>query len=316
MEELLDPGHDRGQPLKAVGSGAASDSRSHEPVQVEAVLEGLQLEAGDVILDATVGGGGHAQKILERIGSTGLLIGLDRDLEILEHTQKRLVRFQGQMKLIHGHFGEVAQWLDREGISSLDGALFDLGVSSFQLDQAQRGFSFKREGPLDMRMDGQESLTAGEIINHASLLELETIIRSYGQERWSGRIARAIVRARPLMTTTQLAQVLYRAIPHQAPQRIDPATRTFQAIRIAVNRELELLPQGLAQALGRLNQSGRVAVLSYHSLEDKVVKDLFRDEARGKRLKIVTPKPVRPSAREIELNPRARSARLRMGERL
>lgn len=288
----------------------------HEPVQVEAVLEGLQLERGDVVLDATVASGGHAEKILEAIGPTGWLIGLDRDAEILDHARERLDRFKEQMKLIHGHFGELARRLDQEGVGAIDAAFFDLGVSSFQLEEARRGFSFRLEGPLDMRMDGQAPLTAAQIVNHASLPELETMIRSWGQERWAGRIARAIVRARPFSTTVQLAQVIRRAVPGRQHPRIDPATRTFQAIRIAVNRELDLLPQGLIQAVERLNQSGRIAVLSYHSLEDRIVKVFFREEAKKRRLKIITPKPLRPHEREVGCNPRARSSRLRIAQKL
>lgn len=288
----------------------------HEPVQVEAVLEGLALQRGDWVLDATVGAGGHAREILKAIGPEGFLIGLDRDLQILEYARQRLDRSRNRVKLIHGHFGRIAELLDREGISSLDAALFDLGVSSFQLDEKERGFSFRQEGPLDMRMDRTEPLTAGQILNHASAIELEGILRSWGQERWAGRIASAIVRARPLSTTTQLAQVVCSAIPHRGHQRIDPATRTFQALRIAVNRELELLPQGLHQALERLKPGGRIAVLSYHSLEDRIVKRLFRGQVKEKRLKVVTSKPIRPMASELRRNPRARSARLRIGERL
>lgn len=185
-----------------------------------------------------------------------------------------------------------------------------------QLEDPQRGFSFAREGPLDMRMDPREELTAAEIVNHASMVELAEIIRAYGEERWAGRIAKTIVRERPLATTAQLAEVIRKAVPGAALHgRIDPSTRTFQALRIAVNRELELLPLGLAQAVRRLSAGGRIVVLSYHSLEDRIVKVTFREQAKAQVLEIITRKPVRPSEEEVARNPRSRSARMRVGQR-
>ncbi len=283
---------------------------------VRAVVEGLALLPGQVVLDATLGLGGHAEKILEALGPSGRLVGVDRDLEALEAAGRRLKRFGGQVLYAHGNFGELGRILNEAGVAQVDAALFDLGVSSLQLDKAERGFSFAREGPLDMRMDPQEEVTAAERVNRASRLEIEGWIRAYGEERWAGRIARAIVSGRPFSTTTQLAETIRRAVPPAHRRgRIDPATRTFQAIRLLVNRELELLPMGLMQAAERLRPGGRIAVLAYHSLEDRIVKVAFRDAARQGHLELVTRKPIRPSAEETAQNPRARSARLRIAQK-
>ena len=271
---------------------------------------------GAVVLDATVGLGGHAEALLEAAGPTGQLIGIDRDPEALEQAQVRLKRFQEQMKLIHASFGQLAVVLEELGVRQLDAALFDLGVSSFQLETAQRGFSFLREGPLDMRMDITQGRSAAEIVNRLSAHELADIIRQLGQERWASRIARAIVKHRPFSTTTGLAEVIQQAVPGQGrTYRIHPATRTFQAIRIAVNQELDLLPQGLHQAIERLKSGGRIAVLAYHSLEDRIVKTLFKEKAAAGALEILTRKPIRPSPEEVGRNVRSRSARLRIGQK-
>lgn len=291
----------------------------HKPVLLKEVREGLYLRPGDRVLDATVGLGGHAEELLEAIGPRGSLIGLDRDQEALDEAQKRLSRFGDQVKLIHGHFGQLQQLLGELDVDPFDAALFDLGVSSLQLARPSRGFSFAREGPLDMRMDTTEGRTAAHIVNHASCGELADLFRAFGEERFASRIARQIVRERPFSTTTPLAEVIRKAASPGAASprrsRIDAATRTFQAIRIAVNRELELLPTGIAQAMGHLRREGRLAVLSYHSLEDRIVKNFFRDEARAGRMSLITRKPIRPSAREVAENPRSRSARLRIGEK-
>lgn len=287
----------------------------HQPVLVEEVLRALALKPGAVVLDATVGMGGHAEAILQRIGPKGRLIAADRDPEAIDLARTRLQRFEEQVIWVRGHFGELARFLQEAGVEGLDAALFDLGVSSWQLEQGRRGFSFNREGPLDMRMDLEAGGTAAEIVNRASLPDLERMLRLYGQERWAGRIARAIVRARPLQTTVALAEVVRRAVPAAARRgRIDPATRTFQAIRIAVNEELDLLPQGLEQAVQRLKPSGRIAVLAYHSLEDRIVKLCFREQAKAGILRLLTPKPIRPTAEEVARNPRSRSACLRAAE--
>lgn len=277
----------------------------------------LALRPGAVVLDATVGWGGHAEHILERVGPSGRLIGLDRDEQALAAARQRLERFGDRITLVHGHFGEMDRILDGLGVKTIQGALFDLGVSSLQLEEAGRGFSFAREGPLDMRMDPTEPGTAGDIVNHSPERELREILWTYGEERWAGRIARAIVRRRPLATTTQLAEAARGAVPKGARRgRIDPATRTFQAIRIAVNREVVLLPLGLSHAIRWLGPDGRIVVLSYHSLEDRIVKVTFREQAKAGVLEIVTGKPLRPSAEEVARNPRSRSARLRAARRL
>ncbi len=269
-----------------------------------------------MVLDATVGLGGHAQAILERIGPEGFLVGIDRDDQALEEAQQRLGAYAKQMKLLKGSFGQAAQLLAQAGRHSLEAVLFDLGVSSLQLEKADRGFSFLREGPLDMRMDLSQARTAQELVNHTSLKELTDLLRNLGEERWAGRMARAIVRARPLTTTTELAQVIRGAVaPFARRGRIDPATRSFQALRIAVNQELEELTQGLAQALELVKAGGRIAVLSYHSLEDRIVKGNFRDWAREGKVELLTRKPMTPSEAEVARNPRSRSARLRIVQR-
>ncbi len=289
---------------------------SHQPVLVEAVVKGLAIGPGATVLDATVGLGGHAESLLKAAGPSGRLIGIDRDPQALEQCQGRLKGFQEQMKLIHASFGQLAAVLEELGVRQLDAALFDLGVSSFQLETAQRGFSFLREGPLDMRMDVTQGRSAAEMVNRLSAHELTEIIRELGQERWASRIARAIVKRRPFSTTTDLAQVIRQAVPGQGRKyRIHPATRTFQAIRIAVNEELDLLPQGLHQAIEKLKSGGRIAVLAYHSLEDRIVKTVFREKAAAGALEIVTRKPIRPSPEEVQRNVRSRSAHLRIGQK-
>ncbi len=276
----------------------------------------MALQPGFVVVDATVGLGGHAEAILQAVGPEGRLVGIDRDQEALERAGKRLENEGDRVKLVHGTFGELAQVLMEREVKGADAVLFDLGVSSYQLDTPERGFSFLREGPLDMRMDQTQERTAAEIINGARVQELTDLLREFGQERWAGRIAKAIVRERPFTTTTALAQAIRRAVPSSARhQRIDPATRTFQALRIAVNREMEVLPHGLKQAIDCLKPGGRIAVLAYHSLEDRIAKVVLREQAREGRLKVLTPKPIRPSEKEVARNSRSRSAHLRIAQR-
>ena len=289
----------------------------HRPVLLREVLEGLTLKPGAVVLDATLGLGGHAERMLQAVGPGGRLIGMDRDREALELAKPKLSDFKDQTIFIHGSFGELGRNLDQAGWPALDAALFDLGVSSLQLDKGERGFSFSREGPLDMRMDPDQETTAAHLINHLSPRELEEIIRTYGEERWAGRIAKVITRNRPFSSTSQLAEAIRSAVPAGARHgRIDPATRTFQAVRMSVNREQEEMAAWLPQAIDRLKPGGRIAVLSYHSLEDRIVKNLFRERAREGVLKLITKKPVRPSDEELSQNPRSRSARLRVAERV
>ena len=255
--------------------------------------------------------------MLQAVGPGGRLIGMDRDREALELARPKLSDFKDQTIFIHGSFGELGRNLDQAGWPALDAALFDLGVSSLQLEKGERGFSFSREGPLDMRMDPDQETTAAHLINHLSPRELEEIIRTYGEERWAGRIAKVIIRNRPFSSTSRLAEAIRSAVPAGARHgRIDPATRTFQAVRMSVNREQEEMAAGLPQAIDRLKPGGRIAVLSYHSLEDRIVKNLFRERAREGILKLITKKPVRPSDEELSQNPRSRSARLRVAERV
>lgn len=284
---------------------------------LEETLQALDPRAGAVVVDATVGAGGHAEAVVKAIGGRGRLIGIDRDEQALRLAAERLHAFRDSVSLVHGHFGDFDNHLNRLGIGEIDGALFDLGVSSMQLDNAERGFSFKADGPLDMRMDAAQELSAAELINTISIGDLTELLRAYGQERLAGRIARAIVRRRPFATTGALADTIRQAVPSGAPRnRIDPATRSFQAIRIAVNRELEILPAGLKQAIGRLKPGGRIVVLSYHSLEHRIVRIVFQEHARKGILEILTDRPIEPSTEEVERNPRSRSAQLRAAARL
>ncbi|MBI1952594.1 MAG: 16S rRNA (cytosine(1402)-N(4))-methyltransferase RsmH [Candidatus Omnitrophica bacterium] len=289
----------------------------HEPVLTQEVVDGLSPGPKAVVLDMTVGLGGHAEALLKRMGPSGFLIGVDRDAQALEEARKRLKPYAGQMKLLKGSFGQAALLLDQAGQEAVDAVLFDLGVSSMQLAKADRGFSFLREGPLDMRMDADQSLTAWEIVNRASPRELVEILQAFGQERWCHRISRALVRARPITSTTALAEVIRRAYPAWARrERIDPATRAFQAIRIAVNDELGELERGLHGLLDRVKPDGRIAVIAYHSLEDRRVKETFRTWAREARVELATRKPIAPSQEEVARNPRSRSARLRIARRI
>jgi len=276
----------------------------------EEVLSFLRPEEGKLILDATVGTGGHAEAILAH---GARLVGLDRDPQALELATRRLRRFGKRVRLVHADFRNLRQVLSTLEVEKVDGVLFDLGVSSLQLNRPARGFSFREEGPLDMRMDPTQPVTAAELISRLSEQELARMIREYGEERYARRIARAIVRARdraPIRSTTELARVVARACP-PGRHRIHPATRTFQALRIAVNEELAALGEGLAQAIDVLSPGGVVCVLSFHSLEDRIVKNMFRREAAQRSLEILTKKPLRPRPEEVERNPGARSAKLR-----
>ncbi len=286
-------------------------SSSHVPVMLEEVLHYLDPQPGQVIVDGTVGGGGHARAILERILPGGTLIGVDRDPFMLERARQALPA--DRVILVHGRFDQLREILDDLGIACVDGVLLDLGVSSDQLADPERGFSFRSSAPLDMRMDPtQAGLTAAEIVNRASESELVQILRTYGEERFARRIARAIVQARrraPLRTAKELAQVVADAVPPNYERgRIHPATRTFQALRIVVNDELNALARFFQMVPRCLKPGGRAVVISFHSLEDRVVKHAFANRELWDRL---TKKPVRPSSEEVAQNPRARSARLR-----
>lgn len=307
----------------------------HEPVMVEEVLNLLQPQSGQTFIDCTVGGGGHALEILKLTGPDGKLIGIDRDEEALEAAAEYLKRYSDRVILEKGDFGELESISEKLGIQAVDGILFDLGVSSHQLESAERGFSFRYDAPLDMRMNTSQAVTAAELVNSLSERRLAEVIWKYGEERWAKRIAKFIIdrRARrPIQTTLDLVNVIMSAIPAGArPEGIHVATKTFQALRIAVNKELESLQAGLDAAIRLLAKGGRVSVLSYHSLEDRIVKETFaRNSGRctcppalpvcacgaQKSIRILTKRPLTPSVEEIRRNPRARSARLRAAEKI
>lgn len=274
--------------------------------------------------------GGHAWGILQASHPDGLLLGIDLDAAALQIAEQTLKSFQGRYWLVQGSYRDLLQHLAQLGWSSVDGVLLDLGVSSLQLDTPERGFSFRSAAPLDMRFDRRNPRTAADLVNNLSQEELANILYRYGEERFARQIARAIVASRPIQTTTQLADVVVQVVGRQSGG-IHPATRTFQALRIAVNDELGALEDFLPQATAALKPCGRLAIISFHSLEDRLVKTYFQNEARHcicppkqpictcghrARLKVLTPKPVRPTAQEILQNPRARSARLRVAQKL
>lgn len=305
----------------------------HEPVMREEVLSWLAGNKTGVYVDGTIGGGGHALAILEN--TRARLIGIDRDAEAILAARQRLEPFQSRVTLVKGNFADLASVLDGLDIDKVDGVILDLGVSSHQLDAAHRGFSFGQSAPLDMRMDRDEKLRAYDIVNGFTPSELEKVIRLYGEEKMAARIARTIVRRRqasPIETTAELAQLIAQVMPQSMKhQKIHPATRTFQAIRIAVNRELEVIAPGIEAAAAALSVGGRLGVISFHSLEDRIVKHTFLDLAaacvcpkdvpycvchKQAVVKVLTRKAVTPSPEEIQRNPRARSAKLRVAERI
>jgi 16S rRNA (cytosine1402-N4)-methyltransferase len=291
----------------------------HVPVLLEEVLEYLACQPGGIYVDGTVGSGGHARAILERSAPDGRLIGLDWDEMALERARERLAPFGDRVILVKKNFAELGPTLTSLAIPAVDGILLDLGVSSEQLEDAERGFSFRFTGPLDMRMSDEVETTAAEILRRRSVAELRDLFRQYGEERFAQRIARAIVRRRqskPFRTTRELAEVIAGAVPFSRG-RIHPATRTFQALRIAVNAELAHLQVILEKGPDLLRPSGRLAIIAFHSLEDRMVKESFRKRAKAEKdatasFQILTPKPVRPSEVETLTNPRARSAKLRV----
>jgi 16S rRNA (cytosine1402-N4)-methyltransferase len=290
----------------------------HEPVLVAETLALLAPERGGLFVDCTVGLGGHSRALLEH-GATQVL-GLDRDPEALALAARELSTFGDRVELVHADYRTLEQVLDGRGISGVAGALADLGVSSMQLGTEGRGFSFQRDEPLDMRMDRSGGAPLSALLREVGEEELANLIFEYGEERYSRRIARAIVRAHasgPIATTGQLAQIVRRAIPRRGYQRIDPATRTFQALRIWVNRELDGLDAFLRGAAQRLLAGARLAVIAFHSLEDRIVKHTFRALAQGETaVRVVTKRPLEADEAEVARNPRARSAKLRAIERL
>jgi 16S rRNA (cytosine1402-N4)-methyltransferase len=309
----------------------------HLPVLVDEVIEMLAPAPGSLHIDATLGGGGHTERILEAANPDGRLLGLDADPAAIARVEARLgPRYGDRLVLRQANFRELAAVAPASGFAAVDGALFDLGLSSFQLADRERGFGFRAGGPLDMRFDPSRGVPAAELLASLDTAELTALFRRYGEEPKAPRIARAIVDARrvaPIATAEELASLIERVLPPnpRQPRRTHPATRVFQALRIAVNEELDALQAGLASALDLLRPGGRLVVLSYHSLEDRIVKRFFQAERRGcvcppelpicvcgrnPRLRLVTSPSLTPTAAEIAANPRARSARLRAAERL
>ena len=307
----------------------------HVPVLLKQAIDFLSVRRGGTYIDATVGLGGHSYEIAKRLGAPGHLIGLDKDPAALEIAGERLVvgpsssvvgedksqrptsndrrRDWPRVELVHGSFAEIAKG---QRPQTIDGILADLGVSSLQLGNAARGFSFQAEGPLDMRMNPQSELTADQVVNHMDERELADVIYEFGEERRSRRIARAIVRSRPIRSTAQLADLISAATRPMKPERIHPATRTFQALRIFVNRELDDLRALSNAAPQLLKPGGRLVIISFHSLEDRIVKDALRDGVRQGHYKLLTKKPVTAAEEETGRNPRSRSAKLRAAERV
>ena len=305
----------------------------HQPVLAEEVSAFLAPKTGGVYVDATVGGGGHASRIAAALAPGGTLVCIDRDLAAIEAARQRLQYPEVRVVLIHDNFANLAAILRELGLGAVDGILFDLGISSTQVDQAERGFSYRHDAPLDMRMDQGQFITARHLINEASEAELARIIHQYGEERWARRIARFVVqrrRDRPIETTGQLVEIVKAAIPARARRGGHPARRTFQALRIAVNGELDALRQALTSSIELLAPGGRVAAISFHSLEDRLVKEEFSRQAKGcrcppglpvcrcggPRIQIITRRPIVPEPAEIAANPRARSAKLRAAVKL
>jgi 16S rRNA (cytosine1402-N4)-methyltransferase len=291
---------------------------AHVPVLTAAVLEHLRPERGGLFVDCTVGLGGHSRALLEAGASR--ILGLDRDPQALERARETLAPWSDRVALVHADYRELDDVLDTQGITLIDGALADLGLSSMQLEQPGRGFSFQRDEPLDMRMDPTRGATAADLVARSSEGELADAIFQFGEERFSRRIAAALIRARsehPIETTGRLAEIVRRAQPRRGYSRIDPATRTFQALRIWVNHELDRLDDFLTTALRRLRAGARLAVIAFHSLEDRIVKHTLRGLAQGGELavRVLTKRPIIATDAELSTNPRARSAKLRVAER-
>jgi 16S rRNA (cytosine1402-N4)-methyltransferase len=307
----------------------------HRPVMERTVLELLLHDTPAIYVDCTLGGGGHTRALLRAAKEGSVLLGIDRDLACVTAAQRWKTPWTTHFHPVHGNFRYLSTLLSTLGYPRVDSILFDLGVSSYQLGTASRGFSFHLDGPLDMRMDTTQPMTAASLVNHAPVDELCHILQCFGEERWAVRIARAIVAERaaaPIMNTHRLAEVVASAIPRAAwPPKVHPATRVFQGFRIAVNDELQALREALPQAIQALRPGGRLGVIAFHSLEDRQVKQFLFQEVRGcicpprwpqctcgrqPRLKLLGRKPLRPTPQEIQENPRSRSARLRVAEKL
>ena len=294
----------------------------HVPVMLQEVLDYLKLKPGQIIVDATLGTGGHSAEILKRITPQGRLIGIDRDENSLAICRQRLAEFKDSTEFVHANFADLDQVLANLGIKNVDGIVFDLGISSYQLHDAQRGFSFQEEGPLDMRLDKSSYISAYDLVNNLNENEISQMLWNFGQERWHNRIAHLLVQERrnePIATTKQLANLVMRAIPYhyrRSYYRIHPATRTFQAVRIAVNRELEILESAIKKAVDILRKQARICVISFHSLEDRAIKHTFRALAADGLIDIITAKPLTPGSAELEVNPSSRSSKFRVAERI
>jgi 16S rRNA (cytosine1402-N4)-methyltransferase len=306
----------------------------HEPVMADECIDGLNLNKNAVVVDCTLGGGGHSLRILKR--GAAKLIGIDRDETAIMAACSRLSEYAETFTAVHGNYADLPEILNNMGVDRIDGAIFDLGVSSMQLDTAGRGFSHSKIGPIDMRMDTRSKLTAGDIVNKYSRRDLEIILEKYGEERYFKRIADRIDRERlkkQIETTFELVEIIRMAVPKDLRDpNIHPAKRTFQALRIAANDELGHLERALPRVIERLQHGARVSVLSFHSLEDRIVKNVFKKLAdpcecptrdfpvcvckKEKTVKIITPRPILPEKSEVERNPRSRSAKLRIAERL
>jgi len=302
----------------------------HEPVLYQEIILALRPRDGGFYVDGTVGAGGHAWGILEASSPSGKLLGLDLDPQALDLAQERLSPFEDRATLVQASYTTLGVQLESLGWDSVQGILLDLGLSSMQLDTPERGFSLRSDGPLDMRFDPQAEIKAADLVNNLPEAELADLIYRFGEERRSRQVARAIVAARPLHTTEELKEIVTKVVG-RGKSRIHPATRTFQALRIATNKELEAVTTVLPEAMRALSSGGRLAVISFHSLEDRIVKQFFKHESRDcicppqqpictcehqAALKVITRKPIRPEQAEVDANPRARSARLRVAEKL
>ena len=298
----------------------AHSGPKHISVMPQEVVEYLNIPSGGCVVDGTLGLGGHAQEILKRLGPKGQLIGLDRDVQSIAMARERLKEFEKQLHLVHSDFRQIDKALKDLNIEQVDGVVMDLGISSFQLDNPARGFSFQQPGPLDMRMDQDSFISATELVNTLSKDALAKILEQFGEERFARRIAGAVVEQRqqhPIETTEQLTRIILKALPLNYQRgKIHPATRTFQALRIAVNRELESLEVALEKAIDVLKQGGRLVVISFHSLEDRIVKNKFKYYAEQNKLKLIIKKPLEAADEEKYSNPRSRSARMRVAEKI
>ncbi|MCT4508545.1 MAG: 16S rRNA (cytosine(1402)-N(4))-methyltransferase RsmH [Tepidibacter sp.] len=308
---------------------------NHVSVLLDECIENLNIKPDGVYVDGTLGGAGHSGEIVKRLGENGMLVAFDQDINAINVAKERLKDYEGRVKFVHSNFVNLKDELEKIGIDSIDGILMDLGVSSHQLDERERGFSYMQDADLDMRMDVRNPTTAEYIVNNYSEDELNRIIKLYGEENWARRIAKFIVESREenyIKTTGELVDIIKRAIPKKA--RIDgphPAKRTFQALRIEVNNELDIIDKTIEDAASIMNPKGRICVITFHSLEDRIVKNVYKklyndcicpkelpicqcDEKRI--VKIITRKPILPSDEEIEFNPRSRSAKLRVAEKI